>query len=294
MSTSMVDELQGWQPDPYRRHEFRYVASGSPTDLVRDGSTEAIDPTPCGSTPAALSSTGRQPTIVRPGPLPIGLRQLATSSHGSFANSLLLVQDRPIRSSKPTPPAADSVTAGLDDVAAAPKVDGRPHPVDTPTPMPPAPMPAVAKLLGDSGPLYSVRAPALRVRPTPSVQSGPPGTGSPNAAFGGLDADPRLIRQKRAEVGASPSELIARALRESTFFEGEMVPPPADNPARSVSPKSAAVPRDRVDPEGAQLSPSALSSREAALDLAERRLSFGLAALAVIATLMAVVLFFAM
>jgi hypothetical protein len=72
------------------------------------------------------------------------------------------------------------------------------------------------------------------------------------------------------------------------FFEGEVAPPPADNPAPSVSPKSAAVPRDRVDPEGAQLTPSALSSREAALDLAERRLSFALA------TLMAVVLFFAM
>jgi hypothetical protein len=34
----------GWRPDPTGRHEGRYFAAGEPTDLVRDGTTEAIDP----------------------------------------------------------------------------------------------------------------------------------------------------------------------------------------------------------------------------------------------------------
>lgn len=34
-----------WRPDPTGRHEGRYFATGVPTDLVRDGTTESIDPT---------------------------------------------------------------------------------------------------------------------------------------------------------------------------------------------------------------------------------------------------------
>lgn len=34
----------GWRPDPTGRHEGRYFAGGEPTDLVRDGTTESIDP----------------------------------------------------------------------------------------------------------------------------------------------------------------------------------------------------------------------------------------------------------
>jgi Protein of unknown function (DUF732) len=34
----------GWRPDPTGRHEGRYFAAGQPTDLIRDGTVEAIDP----------------------------------------------------------------------------------------------------------------------------------------------------------------------------------------------------------------------------------------------------------
>src|SRR5260221_7180786 len=38
------DGLQGWQPDPYRRHELRYYSGGTATFLVRDGTVEGADP----------------------------------------------------------------------------------------------------------------------------------------------------------------------------------------------------------------------------------------------------------
>lgn len=34
----------GWRPDPTGRHEGRYFVSGQPTDLIRDGGAEAVDP----------------------------------------------------------------------------------------------------------------------------------------------------------------------------------------------------------------------------------------------------------
>ena len=34
----------GWRPDPTGRHEGRYFVAGQPTDLIRDGNTEAVDP----------------------------------------------------------------------------------------------------------------------------------------------------------------------------------------------------------------------------------------------------------
>ncbi len=34
----------GWKPDPTGRHEGRYFVSGHPTDLIRDGTAEAVDP----------------------------------------------------------------------------------------------------------------------------------------------------------------------------------------------------------------------------------------------------------
>lgn len=34
----------GWLPDPTGRHEGRYFAAGHPTDLIRDGLVESIDP----------------------------------------------------------------------------------------------------------------------------------------------------------------------------------------------------------------------------------------------------------
>ena len=34
----------GWHPDPTGRHEGRYFVGGQPTDLIRDGGVEALDP----------------------------------------------------------------------------------------------------------------------------------------------------------------------------------------------------------------------------------------------------------
>jgi Protein of unknown function (DUF732) len=34
----------GWRPDPTGRHEGRYFVAGQPTDLIRDGDVEAVDP----------------------------------------------------------------------------------------------------------------------------------------------------------------------------------------------------------------------------------------------------------
>ena len=34
----------GWRPDPTGRHEGRYFVGGRPTDVIRDGTAEAVDP----------------------------------------------------------------------------------------------------------------------------------------------------------------------------------------------------------------------------------------------------------
>jgi hypothetical protein len=44
--------LQGWQPDPFGRHELRYFSAGNPTKLVRDGHVEAYDEPPVQGQPA--------------------------------------------------------------------------------------------------------------------------------------------------------------------------------------------------------------------------------------------------
>jgi len=41
-----VADLQGWQADPFGRHEQRYFSLGQPTKLVRDGRVECYDPPP--------------------------------------------------------------------------------------------------------------------------------------------------------------------------------------------------------------------------------------------------------
>lgn len=38
------DPGTGWRPDPTGRHEGRYFVGGEPTDLIRDGGVEAVDP----------------------------------------------------------------------------------------------------------------------------------------------------------------------------------------------------------------------------------------------------------
>lgn len=40
----MTEEQQGWQPDPFGRHQSRYFSAGRPTYLVRDGHVEGSDP----------------------------------------------------------------------------------------------------------------------------------------------------------------------------------------------------------------------------------------------------------
>ena len=40
----MTEELQGWHPDPFGRHEWRYFSAGRATFLVRDGRVEGSDP----------------------------------------------------------------------------------------------------------------------------------------------------------------------------------------------------------------------------------------------------------
>jgi hypothetical protein len=39
-------EEEGWYVDPYKIHEARWISSGMPTALVRDGDVEAQDPPP--------------------------------------------------------------------------------------------------------------------------------------------------------------------------------------------------------------------------------------------------------
>lgn len=43
--TAAVDSGgSGWRPDPTGRHEGRYFVGGQPTDVIRDGGVEALDP----------------------------------------------------------------------------------------------------------------------------------------------------------------------------------------------------------------------------------------------------------
>ncbi|HEX4830128.1 MAG TPA: hypothetical protein VH478_03430 [Trebonia sp.] len=48
-------DLQGWQPDPFGRHEARYFSAGQPTRLVRDGQAERYDELPPEAVPAGFS-----------------------------------------------------------------------------------------------------------------------------------------------------------------------------------------------------------------------------------------------
>lgn len=43
-ASPVAEQESGWQPDPSGRHEGRYFVAGHPTDLIRDGTAEAVDP----------------------------------------------------------------------------------------------------------------------------------------------------------------------------------------------------------------------------------------------------------
>lgn len=42
----MDESLEGWYTDPFGRHEARWISSGRPTSLVRDGDVESRDEPP--------------------------------------------------------------------------------------------------------------------------------------------------------------------------------------------------------------------------------------------------------
>lgn len=45
----MDKNLEGWYTDPYALHDARWMSEGTPTALVRDGTTDGHDPVPDGS-----------------------------------------------------------------------------------------------------------------------------------------------------------------------------------------------------------------------------------------------------
>jgi hypothetical protein len=59
----------GWHPDPYGKHEERYISGeGLPTKLVRDGGNESYDPPPeWPATPAATAATAATVRYGSPG-----------------------------------------------------------------------------------------------------------------------------------------------------------------------------------------------------------------------------------
>ncbi len=75
-TSAMPEQESGWQPDPTSRHEGRYFVSGHPTDLIRDGTAEAVDPegeqqlehhalsTPADAAPQAKSGSKRRWLVV--------------------------------------------------------------------------------------------------------------------------------------------------------------------------------------------------------------------------------------
>ena len=52
---------QGWYRDPFHRHEDRYFSDGHPTELVRDGAAETMDPPPDGPMPEAVTEVPLPP-----------------------------------------------------------------------------------------------------------------------------------------------------------------------------------------------------------------------------------------
>ncbi len=65
----MDPTYEGWAPDPFEAHEFRYFVDGRPTKLVRDGSVEGFDDLPPRS---AWPSSLQPPIPVAPPPPPPG------------------------------------------------------------------------------------------------------------------------------------------------------------------------------------------------------------------------------
>jgi hypothetical protein len=56
---------EGWFKDPFAVHDARWFSAGTPTDLVKDGSTEMSDPPPDRAIAGRLEPVARNPV---PGP----------------------------------------------------------------------------------------------------------------------------------------------------------------------------------------------------------------------------------
>jgi hypothetical protein len=59
--------IEGWQPDPFGRHEQRWHSDGQPTWLVRDGKTEDEDPLPGMSVPHRTNPAPNSSSAPAPG-----------------------------------------------------------------------------------------------------------------------------------------------------------------------------------------------------------------------------------
>ena len=100
----VTQEQQGWQPDPFGRHQSRYFSAGRPTYLVRDGNVEGSDPVEqippqayprpvdAGMPPAGYAPTAGYPPppVMRPPVMvfnPVSARVICQFSKRSFPNT---------------------------------------------------------------------------------------------------------------------------------------------------------------------------------------------------------------
>ena len=91
----MTEELQGWHPDPYGRHESRYFSAGRATFLVRDGYVEGSDPVeqiPPQPYPPSVVAGISEPAYVSAADMPATRplaagADLASERHGSSGHS---------------------------------------------------------------------------------------------------------------------------------------------------------------------------------------------------------------
>jgi hypothetical protein len=64
----VYEHLEGWCTDPFVRHEARWMSDGTPTRLVRDGSSESYDDPPdepWSRDPEAISPVGSSDSLRR-------------------------------------------------------------------------------------------------------------------------------------------------------------------------------------------------------------------------------------
>jgi hypothetical protein len=108
----MSDALQGWQPDPYGRHELRYFSAGSPTYLVRDGGMEGSDPV----------------TDFGPPPPMVAVAVSAEPINGHAAGPGPTDAIKPIETVAPADPVAAPATSPAEPIEA-----GRSEPTSAPT-----------------------------------------------------------------------------------------------------------------------------------------------------------------